>query len=420
MNRLKQIFDNNKVLIQNFSSLSILQFSNYLFPLITFPYLVRVLGPEKFGLINFAAAFVSYFTVFVDYGFNLSATREISVNRNNPSKVNEIFSGVMIIKSSLFLLGLVIFIILVEVVPKFSADAPVYFFSFLAVLGSVVFPSWFFQGIEKMNYITAITIGVKIIWVVSVFLFIKSPSDIILLVILNGVSFLLIGSIGILFILIKFGVRIYLTPFYVIKKLLIDGWYVFMSTASISLYTSTNIFILGLLAGNEIVGYYAAADKIRMAVQGLFQNAAQTIYPHISKLFAESKERAVSFLKKYLKLSISIAAIITVVMFLFSEQIILVVLGKNYIPSINVFRIVLFLPVIILFSNVYGIQTMLNLGYEKEFFRILFLAGIINLILSFILVPVYFEIGTAVAVLITEVIVTSGMYVFVKKKRLLV
>ncbi len=419
LNRLKKISDENKVLIQNFSSLSILQFSNYLFPLIAFPYLVRVLGPEKFGLVNFAAAFVGYFTVLVDYGFNLSATQEISVHRNESGKIDEIFSGVMIVKSSLFLVGFIIFSLLVLSIPKFSVDAPVYFLSFLAVSGSVVFPTWFFQGMEKMKYITVITIGVKILWVVSVFLLIKSPSHILLYVLLNGISLILTGLIALLFIFRKFGIKMYFPPLTVIKRLLVEGWYVFVSTASITLYTSTNIFILGLFAGNEIVGYFAAADKIRIAVQGLFQNASQAIFPYLSKLFVESKEKAIRFVKKYLKLSLSFAIVVTFVLFAFSGEIVLLILGEKYMQSINVFRIIIFLPLIILLSNVYGIQIMLNLGYKKEFFRIIFLAGIINLILSFILVPVYFETGTAVAVLITEIFVTAGMYGFVRKKKIL-
>ncbi len=420
MFNLKKIFYENKIIIGNFSSLSLLQVANYIFPLITFPYLVRVLGPEKFGLVNFAAAFVSYFTVFVDYGFNLSATREISINRNDSNKINEIFSGVLIVKSTLFLLGLSVFVFLVLLVPKFAADAPIYFFTFLTVLGSVVFPTWFFQGMERMKYITLISISVKAIWVISVFLLIKSPADVLLLVILNGTSVVVSGLIGILTILTKFGVKLYFPQLTEIKRLLAEGWYVFISTASITLYTSTNIFILGLFAGNETVGYFAAADKIRAAVQGIFQNASQAIFPHLSKLFNESKEMAIRFVNRYLKFSLSFAIIITFVLFLLAGEIVIVILGEKYLPSIGVFRIIVFLPLIILLSNVYGIQIMLNLGYKKEFFRILFFAGIVNLVLSFILVPMYFEIGTAIAVVITEIIVTASMYVFVKKKELLV
>ncbi len=413
---LRQIFNNNKILIRNFSSLSVLQFSNYLFPLITFPYLVRVLGPEKFGLVNFAAAFVTYFTIFTDYGFNLTATQEISVNRKNQDKINKIFSSVFVIKTVLFLIGLLVFLSLVFGIPKFYVDAPVYIFSFLAVFGSLLSPVWFFQGMEEMNYITVISVTVKAIWVIAVFLLIKNPADILILVILNGTSFVLIGIAGLIVVKIRYGVKFRKPSLTELKRQLTEGWYVFMSTASITLYTTTNTFILGLFAGNEIVGYFSAADKIKNAVQGLFNNAAQTVFPYLSKLFSESKIKAFKFVKNYMRLTVSVAIVLTLFMFIFSEDIVLLVLGNNYIPSITVFRIILFLPLVILLSNIYGIQLMLNLGFKKEFSRIIFLSGVFSVAVSLILVPVFYEIGTAITVLLTEILVTSQMYFFLKKK----
>jgi len=417
--RIKSIFEKNIVLFKNFSSLTILQFSNYLFPLITFPYLVRVLGPEKFGLVNFAAAFVAYFNVLTDYGFNLSATQEISINRNNKQKINEIFSSVLLIKLALFFISGFVFIFLVLSIPKFSSNSLIYIFSFMIVFGTVLFPVWFFQGMEEMKYITFINIAIKTVWVVSVFLLIHSAKDVLLLVILNGSSFILIGLISLVILRIKFKIEFILPEMNEIKRQLTEGWYIFVSTASITLYTTSNIFILGLLTNNTIVGYFSAADKIRAAIQGLFQNASTAIFPHLSKLFQESKTSAIKFIKNYLKLSVSIAIIVTIIMFILAKPIVLIVLGNNYLSSVNVFRIIVFLPLIILLSNIYGIQIMLNLGYKKEFSRIILFAGIVNLILSVILVPLYFEIGTAIAVVITELIVTTGMYYFVNRKKIL-
>ena len=413
------MFGLNKTLVQNFSSLTILQFSNYLFPIITFPYLVRVLGPEKFGLVNFAAAFVAYFNVFTDYGFNLSATKDISINRNNPNKVNEIFSTVLVIKLILSVVSLMVFSLLIFTIPRFSANSEIYFYSFLIVLGAVLFPGWFFQGMEKMKYITVTNVTVKIIWTILVFALVRSADDVLLLVILNGASFILIGVLSLILLIGIFKVKFIPPSISEIKLQLINGWYLFVSTASITLYTTSNVFILGLFAGNEVVGYFAAADKIRIAVQGLFGNAGQTVFPHLSKMFAESKKEAIVFVKKYRNYSVTVAVILTLILFVLAKPVVLIVLGSGYEPSINVFRIILLLPLIILLSNIYGIQIMLNLNYKKEFFRIILSAGIVNLILSFILVPLYLEIGTAIAVVITETIVTAGMIAFVKRKKIL-
>jgi PST family polysaccharide transporter len=183
------------VLFKNFTSLSLLQISIYIFPIITLPYLVRILGPEKYGLVNFAAAFIGYFTILTDYGFNLSATQEISVNRNDSKRVSEIFSSVLTLKMFFFILSSLIFFVLVFLVPQFREHLLLFFVTFLSVLGTALFPLWFYQGIEKMNYILVITVFVRLIITVLVFVLIKNENDFIKLAGLNTAAQFVIGTI---------------------------------------------------------------------------------------------------------------------------------------------------------------------------------------------------------------------------------
>ena len=415
---LKTNIKKNKVLYRNFSSLSILQISQYLFPLITFPYLVRVLGPDGYGLVAFATAFVGYFTIFTDYGFNLSATRKISINRQNADKVSEIFSSVLTVKLLLFVLSGLLIIPIIYGFGKFSKDSEIYLISFITVLGTTLFPVWFFQGVERMNFITTISIVIKIVWVISVFVFVHSYDDIIILVSLNSASSLLTGIVGIIAIKFSFEIKMVFPNYSQIKNQFVDGWHYFLSQASISLYTISNIFILGIFAGDTVVGYFAAADRIRSAVQNISGTAGRTIFPHLSSEFVRSKSAAYRFINRYIKTMGSITLLFCILLFLFAEEIILIVLGDNYIRSIIILKIISFLPFIIFLSNVSGVQTMLNLGYKKEFANILIFAGIFNIILSFILVPYYFGIGTSISVVLTEVIVTFQMLLFLRKKNI--
>ena len=152
-----------RTLIENFFSLYFLQLASYVLPLITLPYLVRVLGPEKFGLIAFAQAFIQYFMLLTDFGFNLSATREISIHREDKNKISRIFVSVFIVKLLLLLIAAIIIAIIVNSFDKFSSDKIVFYLTSLSIIGWVMFPQWFFQGIENMKFVTLFNISAKLV-----------------------------------------------------------------------------------------------------------------------------------------------------------------------------------------------------------------------------------------------------------------
>jgi len=296
--KLFSLINGRKILIENILSLSTIQFLNYLFPFITFSYLVRVLGVEKFGLINFAAAFIGYFVLITDYGFNISAVRLISIQRNEKQKLNELVSSIYTIKFILFVISLLIFILISLSIEIFRNEFQLYAFTFLTVIGNVFLPVWFYQGIEKTKFIAIVTLIVRLFWVVSVFTFVKNSNDYNLLALINSLQSILIGLSLFILLFIKFGVKFKLSSFNTIKEQVKDGGMIFISSCAISLYTISNTFILGLLTSNTIVGYFAAADKIRQAIQNLLLPFTQAMYPHVSKLFNESKLLAKKFVMK--------------------------------------------------------------------------------------------------------------------------
>ena len=407
-----------KTLIKNFTSLSILQIANYIFPLITLPYLVRVLGPEKFGLVNFAMAFAAYFMIITDYGFNLSATQEISIHRNNLQRISEIFSSVFTLKMLLFVFSTLIFITIVLIVPLFKEYLILFEVTFLSVLGTALFPLWLYQGIERMKYILIISVSVKVITTILIFIIIQSENDFIKLAGLNTLNQFAIGIIGLMFALNKFRIKYTFPNKSLLSQQLRRGWNLFLSTVSINLYTTSNVFILGLFAPANVVGYFAAADKVRMAFQGILSPMSQSVFPFVNKLLSESYDRFISFNKKLFKIALIVGTIISVNLFLFAEQIVNIVLGSEYQTSIPVLRIIAWLPLVIFLSNVFGIQTMLPLNKHKNFSSILFFAAILNLTLSFIVVPIYFEVGTSISVLLTEISITLAFFVFIKKSNI--
>lgn len=406
-----------KVLIENFFSLSFLQIANYILPLITIPYLVRVLGPEKFGLIMFAQAFVQYFMVFTDYGFNLSATRKISIHRDDKERVSGLFSAVTLIKLVFFAAAFCVFSMMVFSFGKFREFWFVYMFSFGVVAGNILFPVWFFQGLERMKYITLINLIIKFIFTVSIFIFVKNEGDYLYVPVINSCGFIIAGIFSLRVLWKHFEVRPKMPSFAVIMEEVKDGWYVFISTIAISLYTTTNTFLLGLFTDNVVVGYYSAAEKIINIVQGMYMPVSQSVYPYISKMANESRDRAVRFLKKagYLMGVITLAT--STFIFIFARAIVNIILGPQYGQSIVVLRILAFIPFIVGVATIYARFFLLGFGYLKELSRIIMICSIISLALAFTLIHAFSlnEIGAAITWLTVECFVLMFSYLSYRK-----
>ncbi|TCW60197.1 flippase [Treponema sp. J25] len=402
-------------LFENFVSLAILQGLNYILPLITFPYQVRVLGVEKFGLLSFATATIGYFQTLTDYGFNLSATREVAIHRENKEKLEEIFSSVMIIKAGLFVLSFLLLNILVFSFEKFRSDWFVYYLAFGMVLGQVLFPVWFFQGMERMRYITFLNILAKGFFTIAIFIFVKTQEDYWKVPLLNSIGFVVAGVLSLLLIKKQFNVSIKLVGKYGIISQLRDGWHVFVSTIATSLYTISTTFILGIFTNNVIVGYYSAADKIIQAVKGLYGPLSQALFPFISKKVFESKEKSLIFIRKITKYVFIITILLSSLLFILSDLIVAILLGKNYVNSIMILKILAIHPLLIGLSNIFGIQTMLAYGRKKAFQNILIIASLLNIALSLFLVPLYTHIGSAISVTIVEFFVTFTMFLYLQK-----
>ncbi len=405
----------------NFLSLSIVQFANYLAPVITLPYLFRVLGLEKYGLTELARAISVYFLMLTDYGFSLSATQEISVHRDDPGKVSEVFSAVLLLKFLLLVLSFALLSLLVLAVPRLRADWPVYFLSFGNVIGMWLFPIWLFQGLERMKYIPMLSVTAKTLYVIAIIGLIRGPADYLYAPLLQSASAILIGLAGLILALWKFRVRFRIMPTAVLKREFVNGWHLFLSKTAITFYTASNVVILGLFTDNTFVAYYAAGDKIiRALTDGLHIPLSQAIFPHIGRLASQSKQAALQFVARVAKLLSLATLTVSAVTFLAAPSIARVVLGKTADGSVPVIRILSLLPFIVGLSNIFGTQIMVNFGLKKLLARILGAAGLLNIVLALLLVLALKHVGIALASLTTEIFVTSAMFLAVRKHGLIV
>jgi PST family polysaccharide transporter len=377
LNKLKNIAntEDKKRLLSNFFSLSILQTFTYILPLLTLPYLVRVLGSEKFGLVVFAQAFIIFFNILVDYGFNLSATREISVNRENKEKLTEIFSSVMSIKFILIGISFTILSIIIFSFENFSNNIDLYYLTFLWVIGQALFPIWYFQGLEKMKYITIVNITSKLIFTIAIFIFIQNEADYILVPILNGLGFIIGGILSLWIVHKDFNQKFQIQSFKILIIYFKDSSQFFLSRLSSVGYSNVNTFLAGILLSPVFVTYYYLADKAVSVILTLFSPIVQTIYPYLAKKYN------FVFLVKLVSILMAVSLLVVSLGYLFSDLISIILLGEINDIFKNLFYVILpIVPISILYIML-GAPLLLARGYKKEFNLSIIYGFVIHLLL---------------------------------------
>ncbi|WP_318527747.1 flippase [Enterobacter sp. K16B] len=408
----------NSTLNKNILYLALVQGSSYILPLITFPYLVRVLGPEFFGLLGFCQASMQYLVLVTDYGFNWTATQQIAKNKNDKHELTQIFWSVIFAKFFLALFAFIILLIACLFIPQYNSVWYILLAFSPLVIGNIIYPVWFFQGIEKMKWITLCTISARCCVIPLTFIFVSSQKDIWLAALIQGSVNFIAGSIGLFLIVNRGWVSGFCFNLTQIKLSLINGWHVFLSTSAISLYTISTTVILGFVAGPVAVGIFNAANTIRNAAQGLLSPITQAIYPRINTLFDNEYQAALSLIRKCVRYVGGLAFIGSILLFILSPWLIEFGAGVGYEKSVDVLRLIAFLPFVVILSNIFGVQTMLTHNYKKQFSRILLASGVINLIIIYPLIYYYSEVGAAVSLLITESFVTISMYLFLRYKHI--
>ena len=401
---------------RNAASLYLIQFANYIVPLIIVPYLVRVLGPAGYGAVAFAQGFINYLMLFVEYGFNWSATRKISVQREDHQAVNYTALHVWAAKGLLSLVGLGGLLLLIVFVPKLREVSRLLLALYGLILGDVLFPTWLFQGMERMVAISVINLGMKLAILGGVFALVHRPEDALVYAALMGGGSVAAGLTGMVVAVRMFRLKLVRVSWSGILETLREGWILFLSRASVSLYTAGNAFILGMLTDHTVVGYYSAAEKVVKSILGLLGPLSQAAYPRFSKMAVESKAKALLWARRMLLLMGGAGFGLSLGIFLGAPLIVAVLLGPQYGPSILVMRVIAFLPFLIAMSNVLGIQVMIPFGMDRVFTVILFSAGVLNVVLAVLLAPIWQAAGMAFSVLFSEIFVTLTMFVYLYRR----
>jgi PST family polysaccharide transporter len=406
------------VVVRNVLLLYVVQISGYLMPIVTLPYLTHVLTTEKFGLISYAQSFMWYFITLTEYSFNLTATRHVAMHRENPEELSKTFAVVMASKFLLTLAGFVILAAVVFSIPRLRENWAVFFVTFLSVVGNFLFPSWLFQGLQKMEQVALRDFAAKLIGLGALFLLVHRDSDYLLAAGVQSGSLALAGLTGLASVPFMTPVRLRLPAPRAMWDSLKEGWPLFLSIAATSFTAASNVFILGLTTSNAEVAYFSGAQRIISALRSLVSPMAAAVYPHVSAKAAISEFEAVQFIRKYTWLLVGPFFLIGLALVTGGPWMIRLVLGARYATSIPVIQIMAFSPFLLALSHVYSTFYMLPCGYDKPWMRRMLLSVAVNFVFLFALLPLLRgSFALAVTIVLTDVFCVAAYWTFYIRHR---
>ena len=393
--------DNIKSIKFNFIMNFILTVSNFLFPLITFPYVSRVLLPEGTGKVAFALSIVSYFTLFASFGVATYGIRAIAQVRDDKERLSKTMHELLFINIISMIIVYIALAIAILVVPKFAMEKELFGVTSLFILFTIIGIEWLYKGLEKYQYITIRTIIFKIASLFLVFLFVKEKSDYIIFAFIS--IFAIVGSSVLNLINSRKLINYTLYSEYEFKKHLKPMFVLFLTSMAIAIYTSLDEGLLGLLSAPEQVGYYNAAVRVKGILFTLITSLGVVLLPRLSYYVENHMETEFhEALAKSTNFIIVIAASVVIFFTLFAKETILILAGENYVASIIPLQIVVWALILSAITNILGIQILLPLKKDKQLLFSVLCAATVDVIANFLLVPKLAAVGTALSVIAAE------------------
>jgi polysaccharide transporter, PST family len=392
------------------------QIAAYFFPLITVPYLARVLGPFHWGMVAFSQALGVYLSIIVEFGFQLSASRQIAQKCNDRERMADVVAGVMGAKALLAVLCLAVIPIMQHFMLSFQGYELILWAGSIAGIGQGFTMIWFYQGIERLKTPAALDILAKACAAAGVYMFVHNPSDAWKVLALQCICYCGVSAILLIMVytIVPFRVPTAKTAAEAIR----DSTQMFLFRGSVSLYTTANTIILGAVATPIAVGFYSGVERPIKAMQNLLSPISQSLYPRLNSLISSDRKKAIVLVRISLAIMALGATLLCIAVLIFSPTIVRIILGPGYEAAVPVMRILSFLLPAIAVSSVLGIQWMLPLGMDKLFNKIILSAGLLNLVLGFWWASLWQHVGMACAVVVVEVTVTISMWVLLARHRL--
>ena len=385
---------------KNFIYNAILTMSGYIFPLMVYPYVSRVLGVANIGACNFVDSIVEYFTILSMMGMNTIGIREIAKCKNDQQKLDNVFSQLFSLNTLTTITAIIILIIATNIVPKFAPYKDLLYIGVGKLFFNYMLINWFFQGLENFKYIAARTIFVKILFVISVFLFVKTETDVKLYYFLVALSWAGNGIINFIYAkkYVSFNFTLKINKA-IIGSFFILGVYWFMN----SMYTTLNVAFLGFATNDIEVGYYTTANKLLTVIMTMFTALTSVMVPRVSvALKSNDNSEAKALIRKAINALMLFAIPLIFFVFPFSQELIYLMSGKGYEGATTPLQIMTPLFFLVGYDQIIVLQTLLPMGKDKDILRNSILAASVGIISNIFLTLNFGKNGSAIVLILAE------------------
>lgn len=398
----------------NFIMNAILQISAFIFPLITFPYVSRILGPSGTGNVSFATSIVTYFALFAQLGIPTYGIRATARVRDDKKLLSKTVQEIFIINAVMCVLAYFVFFVVLNLVPKMYNDKVLFIIISSTILFNSVGMDWLYKGLEKYTYITFVSIIFKFIALILMFVCVHHKND----YVIYGAISIFAASASNICNLVNIHKLIYIKPIfnYEFTKHFRPIMIFFAMSCATTIYTNLDTVMLGFMKDNVEVGYYNAAIKIKNVLLGVVTSLGTVLLPRASyyienNMYSEFKRIA----GKALNFVVLISFPLCLYFILFAKEGVLFLSGDAYSEAILPMQILMPTLIFIGLTNIMGIQMLIPLGREKVVLYSEIAGAIVDLVINTILIPIMASSGAAIGTLVAEMVVWIVQYIALKE-----
>ena len=409
----------DKSLMVNILSLLAYRGASFLFPLATLPYLARILGVEQMGVLALAIACVLYCSTISDWGFNVFTTKDIAHHRDDKERVSQLFWSTFNAKLMLLVLTSGILLSATGLNPAWHPLFFIILANCTTLIGSLFSFGWLMQGYEKLGKTAVIATFGNFCAIPLTFLLVTTPQDTWLAALIPGAVSMISALITLKFVLEMKVIGRYRFEPQEIKQRITDSMDVFIAIAGANLFNSVNVVILASFTSHYMVGIYNGADRLRKAANSVPEQIGSAFFPRVSHLFGRDKTAAIAATRKSLLLSFSLSLSIVIFTWLFADDVVALLLGKDFIPSANVLRVFV---LCFLFGNISypaGLQILIPHGLARQRMLVMMAAGVVNVPVCCVLAWQYGALGAAWSMVMAESFVCIGIFTLMARHGIL-